>query len=158
MKTKEAPELDLSPEDLEWIEAAVAAQDERQAKRRAILSAGREPTLTTREKILALMAWAEAQKWRNATDYYAYRAFLDVAYKANTLVVGMSQYQLGEAIGVWNKTAWEIIRRLKRRGLLKREALQSDVEHDWSLAYRYALALPDDVLQSNVSLDTYIPP
>jgi hypothetical protein len=67
-----ARELGMSAEDAEWIEAANTAADERQAKYRGILSAGREPTLTTREKILALATWAEAQKWRNATDLYAY--------------------------------------------------------------------------------------
>jgi len=94
-----------------------------------------EPFLTqTRKSVLALAAWAEAQEWPNATDLFAYRAFLDVAYRANTLFVGMSQYQLAEAIGVSNRTAWTAIGRLERRGLLKREVLQSNVTLDKPLS------------------------
>jgi hypothetical protein len=148
----------LGDEDREWLEATIAAAQERRAKARVIREAGRTPRLTTRETVIALASWAEGQKWRNATDFYAYRAFLDVAYRANKLHdIGMSQYQLSEAIGGSNRANWEAIKRLERRGLIKCETLQSDVR-DESLAYRYALAVPDDVLQSNVSLVTTIPP
>jgi hypothetical protein len=115
----------------------------------------REPVLTqTRKSVIALAAWAETQKWRNATDLYAYRAFLAVAYKANKLFVGMSQYQLAEAIGVSNRTAWNAIGRLEGRGLLKREVLQSDVTHDKPLALSYLLVEPD-VLQTYVTHGSY---
>jgi predicted transcriptional regulator len=114
-----------------------------------------EPFLTqTRKSVLALAAWAEAQEWPNATDLFAYRAFLDVAYRANTLFVGMSQYQLAEAIGVSNRTAWTAIGRLERRGLLKREVLQSNVTLDKPLSMSYLLVEPD-VLQNYVTHSSY---
>ena len=150
--------LDLDDEDREWYEATIKAGDERQARVRAFREASRAPTLTTRQMVIALASWAEGQKWRNATDFYAYRAFLDVAYRANKRRdIGMSQYQLSEAIGGSNRANWEAIKRLERRGLIKCETLQSDVARNEAEAYRYALALPDEVLQSSVSLDTTSP-
>jgi DNA-binding MarR family transcriptional regulator len=146
-------------EEVEWIKAAIAKGEEGKARRRTFDEAaarlkGRTPKRTTRQTVVALASWAEGQKWRNARDLFAYRAFLDVAYRANKLQdIGMSQYQLSEMIGGSNRANWESIKRLERRGLLKREPLPDDHEPDWSLAYRYALVVSGDVLQSNVSLD-----
>jgi Topoisomerase DNA binding C4 zinc finger len=110
--------LDLDDFDLE---AAAVVYEERQAARRAILESMAPRPISTRERVLAKEAWAEAQNWpgrSGTTDYHAYKAMLSVAYKANKLTVGISQYQLGELIGVSNRTAWNALQRLEGRGLI----------------------------------------
>jgi DNA-binding MarR family transcriptional regulator len=80
------------------------------------------PLTATRRTVLAMLAWALEDGWPGrggATDFYAYRAFLNAAYRANKLIVGMSQYQLALAIGKNSSTAWRVIRRLERRGLIE---------------------------------------
>lgn len=75
-----------------------------------------------RQKLLALAAWASAQAWpgkSGTTDINALRAILAVAYRANKLAVAVSQYDLSEWIDVSNRTAWNAIKRLERRGVLR---------------------------------------
>jgi DNA-binding MarR family transcriptional regulator len=80
------------------------------------------PLTATRRTVLAMLAWALEDGWPGrggATDFYAYLAFLNAAYRANKLIVGMSQYQLALAIGKNSSTAWRVMRRLERRGLIE---------------------------------------
>jgi predicted transcriptional regulator len=155
------PPLPLSPEgqrNLELISEqplrGTAGHEERP------LDEPEEASLTsTRRRILALMAWAKDQEWpgkSGATDLYAYLAFLQVAYETNKTYVGMSQYQLAELVGISNKTAWLSMRRLERRGLIKRDE-QNDVTPSIEpRADRYFLGSPN-LLRNYVSPSDTIP-
>lgn len=80
------------------------------------------PLTPARERILALAAWATDQAWpgkSGTTDLNAFRAILGVAYRANKTDVAVSQYDLSEWIDVSNRTAWNALKRLQRRELLR---------------------------------------
>jgi hypothetical protein len=82
-----------------------------------------KPKETTRESLHRCMTYALAgHQWTEkagradaaATDYFAYRAMLRTAYKANRTTVGMSERDLAEAAGIGsNRTARDSLRRLE---------------------------------------------
>jgi hypothetical protein len=141
-------EVEPLPEELGAMvataEGLITELEPPEVKRGPFVEDRERPLTPTRQTIIAMMAWADALDWAGksgGTDLYAYLAFLGVAYRANTTYVGMSQYQLGELIGVSNKTAWRSMRRLERRGLIKREVLQDDVTRLEPHADRYSLVV-----------------
>jgi predicted transcriptional regulator len=115
----------------------------------------------TRQAVLGMLAWALEDGWKGrggATDFHAFLAFLGVAYRANKLFVGMSQYQLAELIGVNPSTAWRSIRRLERKGLLKREDAHRRTTHlpaENSLAGSYLLIGPENAHRRITLVTTY---
>lgn len=117
-------------------------------------------TETTREDLRHRMTYALSDhQWREkagradaaATDYFAYRAMLRTAYKANRTTVGMSERELAEEAGLGaRQTASDSLRRLEdKHGLLAKVA---DGGKDGAATYRLNPVIPK-VVQTLISKD-----
>ncbi len=123
-----------------------------------------KPQQTTREGLHRRMTYALAvHQWTEkagrasaaATDYFAYRAMLRTAYKANRTTVCMSERELSEAAGLGSRqTARDSLRRLEDKHSLLVKVARGNKEGAATYRLKTVDAKLDQTLIKNTGIDT----
>jgi hypothetical protein len=123
-----------------------------------------KPKETTRESLHRCMTYAlAAHQWTEkagrasaaATDYFAYRAILRTAYKANRTTVCMSERGLSETAGLGSRqTARDSLRRLKDKHSLLVKVARGNKEGAATYRLKTVDSKLDQTLIKNTGIDT----